>query len=52
MVLSVSGADPENDAAEPPVFTMSALDPICRFAVALARVVALILLTVPFAFVT
>lgn len=58
MVLSVSRADPEDvrfcGVEALAVFAVFALDPVCRFAVALARAraVALILLTVPFAFVT
>jgi hypothetical protein len=34
------------------VLAVFALDTVCRFAGALARVVALILLTVPFVFIT
>jgi len=56
IVLSVSNADPEDvrfrEADESAVLEAFAPDPVCRFAVALARVVASILLTVPFAFVT
>ena len=55
MVLPVLSADPEDvrfcGAGAPAVVAVFAPDPVCRFAVALARVVALILLTVPFAVV-
>lgn len=56
MILSLASADTEDvglrAADESAVFAVFALAPVCRFVIALARVVASIRLTVPFAFVT
>jgi hypothetical protein len=56
MVPLLSSADPEDvglrAADESAGFAVFALAPVCRFVIALARVVASIRLTVPFAFVT
>ena len=56
MIPLLSSADPEDvrfcAADELAVFAVFALAPVCRFVIALARVVASIRLTVPFAFVT
>ena len=56
MILSLSSVGPEDvrfcAADESAVFAVFALAPVCRFVIALARVVASIRLTVPFAFVT